>query len=173
MDSQQETTMEAAYKVLCRKMWLNSKPANLKLTRQEEGLLQQLFPREKVKKRGRPATGTGSDAIMKAVAENMYFAETGNKRKARKLLEHSVEAMQASHIKYGEQYEDGYIFKEGKPQPLNKAERTTLRKAVSRGQEALRSEIVNRPKRMRPSIEGQYDKQIIERALQEIKKRET
>lgn len=142
-----ESQMESAYKVLCRRLWFSTEPSTFNLTPEESELMEQLFPREQVKKKGRPATGTGSGAIMMAVAENMYFAETGNKRKAREMLIDQL------------------------PKEMQKNDRGSLRQTLKRGRDALSEEYAQRPKNIRPSIEGQFDKVIIENALKELSKR--
>ena len=40
-----ESAMETAYRIMCRKLWLQTKPSDLKLTQSEEDFLNKLFPR--------------------------------------------------------------------------------------------------------------------------------
>lgn len=158
MDSQHETTMEAAYKLLCRKLWLHSKPSELKkkkaLSLHEFELLNKLFPRPG---KGRKATGVGGDSWC---IESTY------------------------DLRYKECLAQGMAEKASKKEAMNAADQCCKEFGITKSRDAIRKDIernraafqakLQRPaledaQQLKPSIDCTYEKAIIKTALQEVK----
>jgi hypothetical protein len=157
MDSQ-GTTMEAAYKLLCRKLWLHAKPSELEkkktLSPNELELLSILFPRPG---KGRKATGVGGDSWCIESTYDIRYKEClaqGMEEKTAK-----KEAMKAAE----QCCKDFGIYKT----------RDAIRKDIERNKAACKARrkrtVSEEAQEIRRSIDRTYEKAVIKASLQEVK----
>lgn len=91
--------LEQAYRHLCRKLWVQSKPSTLKLTKAETELLSKAFPRsQKGRKRGttdQTITAAMVYDLLKGKHENAYdaYAEVAVVIKAMHGTNHDIESV--------------------------------------------------------------------------------